>query len=696
MGSPKRSPKRSPPRRALHERSESQKNTILSPTSHLSESSDERIYSSNPFPSQPSHFLSPRGGQGLVYEDEEDDVSYHYPTSGTSAKPKFIASPKADSLVKKGKRPARSVNASETDLPVIPPLFSTTSSTARPSQATTSKYSLDSEGNLDVGFGKPTEKVRKTSSAKPHAEEESTTIDSEEPPSVTLASQSSLASLASSASSDTLKGRVHKDRNSSRTSVSYSAFPPAVRRPGSARASSATVQPLKPVAKRSVTGESPLSASPSRPQSEGQRSISVPSAPSHTDLQAAIKNEPRLQYPVVRAPSASGSWANTSIAVPQRASRMESRGAPQWITHLSTISSDSERMSAKDRISGNGSSMVVEQGSERSVNYVLRPPPLRTREIPPASTIRMVEESDEYVDEYDDSVSSLQYPPLRQQTSGFLSITSQDSRRNSFGGTQTRPSSRGSVFTSNIPAWARYIPQQPHIQAKTSSGTRQTTNAVERTYYSRGNWSRGHLASSNGAPGSSTEGTDSRTQSLARSMSPSMDGFSLSIFRPRNRPHNPPTRDQEMEIRPVTAEESVIVRGPPRGRISIPLWSPRLQHDKRSTARQSVWKAPSLDEKYEGKFFSRRNTQVLMFCLGFLLPFAWIIAACLPLPPHPTTGSTAAGTTALPDLEEAMTRVDEARYQNARWWRNLNRIMAVLGIVILAAIIALAIVAARA
>lgn len=39
------------------------------------------------------------------------------------------------------------------------------------------------------------------------------------------------------------------------------------------------------------------------------------------------------------------------------------------------------------------------------------------------------------------------------------------------------------------------------------------------------------------------------------------------------------------------------------------------------------------------------------------------------------------------DLEKAIISVDEARYENARWWRNINRIMSVLGLLVIGAIV---------
>ena len=39
------------------------------------------------------------------------------------------------------------------------------------------------------------------------------------------------------------------------------------------------------------------------------------------------------------------------------------------------------------------------------------------------------------------------------------------------------------------------------------------------------------------------------------------------------------------------------------------------------------------------------------------------------------------------DLEKTLCMIDEARYENARWWRNLNRLMCIVGALIIAAIV---------
>ena len=39
------------------------------------------------------------------------------------------------------------------------------------------------------------------------------------------------------------------------------------------------------------------------------------------------------------------------------------------------------------------------------------------------------------------------------------------------------------------------------------------------------------------------------------------------------------------------------------------------------------------------------------------------------------------------DLERYLGPVDDARYENARWWRNINRVMCLVGLILIAAIV---------
>ncbi|OOQ91419.1 hypothetical protein PEBR_00587 [Penicillium brasilianum] len=124
-------------------------------------------------------------------------------------------------------------------------------------------------------------------------------------------------------------------------------------------------------------------------------------------------------------------------------------------------------------------------------------------------------------------------------------------------------------------------------------------------------------------------------------------------------------------------------------------WSPHLYADRRGIPHStSAWTAPSLDSTNE-PVFGRRNIQVYSFCLGFIFPLAWIIASFLPLPPMPKL------TPEMVDvsdddvemaLESQLIALQRRRHENARWWRNLNRWMISLAVVIIVIIIALAVI----
>ena len=120
-----------------------------------------------------------------------------------------------------------------------------------------------------------------------------------------------------------------------------------------------------------------------------------------------------------------------------------------------------------------------------------------------------------------------------------------------------------------------------------------------------------------------------------------------------------------------------------------------------------MFRAPSLDEHAEGKGLNKRSVQIWLFALGFVVPIAWWIASFLPLPEKPDFAETPPGSppeverqrrqsqVARRDLEKELGPTDLMRYENARWWRNLNRVMSVVGGVIIALVVALAVVATR-
>ncbi|KIW18183.1 hypothetical protein PV08_02471 [Exophiala spinifera] len=195
--------------------------------------------------------------------------------------------------------------------------------------------------------------------------------------------------------------------------------------------------------------------------------------------------------------------------------------------------------------------------------------------------------------------------------------------------------------------------------------------------------------------------------------------------------------------------QSVIHHPSPVHHRSSRRWSgsPHLHHDYRlntgSTASRgfgfpfnshSRWTAPSVITTRSAGFMPRanlRSTQVACFALGFVVPLAWFVAAFLPLPRRPSSyadlekaayanaiSHAARGSErtsrqlymppeeALSDWEQldvlARLRTErqlagaaELKFQNARWWRNLNRWMCAVGVVVCVLVIVLAVLGTR-
>ncbi len=468
--SPKQSPRQSPKRRALHERSESDTNALSSPSLRLVDRSDAQIYASTPFPSQPSHILSP--SQGFVFDDGEHNVSdlgfpYHATAKPLSSAPRPLQIPK-----KRGNNVARPGIASEIESPIGSSQASP-SAVEKPSSRFPAKSKSPSEHVWS--FKRATEELGDTNLRySRHDLKGQDTGSTQSPPvkfdpphalsSFDALSNMSSTSLTSSASSDAPKGKRSKRR-----SASYTAFPPPVPTPSSKRNASTSSALLTPIPQKST--DSLSSGGTSRPSSQGRRSSSIPSVPSLVDLRTAEVAEAKLQYPIVRAPSASGAWAATTITIPKRPQRIAERAVPrsrEWSTQLSTVSSGSERTSQantegrssggyghirEERMPSISSSLLMEHASSEDVTAY--PPPLfsQARREANSTTIRMVSDADER----NDSVADLHSPMLRPRASGFLSISSAESRLPTRNNSSTRPSSRGSFLVHGIPAWARYV-----------------------------------------------------------------------------------------------------------------------------------------------------------------------------------------------------------------------------------------------
>ncbi|KAI5803253.1 hypothetical protein EDC01DRAFT_502259 [Geopyxis carbonaria] len=109
-----------------------------------------------------------------------------------------------------------------------------------------------------------------------------------------------------------------------------------------------------------------------------------------------------------------------------------------------------------------------------------------------------------------------------------------------------------------------------------------------------------------------------------------------------------------------------------------------------------AWSLPHLDHRPFARVY-RLDRQIILFCLGFILPLCWFIAAFLPLPEHLNIAPYQ-----LEDPESAFSaqcitrsaRMEfERQYENARWWRRINRTLSILGVLVIMAIVILVLIA---
>jgi len=332
-----------------------------------------------------------------------------------------------------------------------------------------------------------------------------------------------------------------------------------------------------------------------------------------------------IQLPILKhKPKGLSSWAESSNAHPPRSHMNEH--PHQWSSQLSTVLSESDggtdrgsRSWSDDigrRSSGFpstpsrhsrqmlsiSSSLAQEESASRSRSDSIEPPAaVFTRSGQrhlSSSSIRIVGDQDEHGDGITD-MQDLRLRPSRTRLSSFFSVTSSDNGRTNTM-RSTTSSRANSLLANSIPTWARL-------------------------YYGSGE--RQYL----GAPGSSTEGSESRSSSF-RSGSPNTDHFPLSIYSPRRRPREidphaggHSTRDSlEITPAPQLGSDGRLINDPYSRRFRTwsmsSIWSPHLRLDRRAT-RRSVWEPPSVNWSTEGGWFGRRNIQIVMFIMGFIFPF---------------------------------------------------------------------------
>ncbi|MCJ1400386.1 hypothetical protein MMC11_003591 [Xylographa trunciseda] len=698
--------RRSPKRRALHERSDSHANEVTAPTLRVVGDSDAKIYASTPFPTTESQILSPRGRKVF-----DHDVSVSPPSQPTAATLQAPRTPNPISRPEHGQLQTFAHNGSDSELSQ-PATDSPSSNFSKeppqtfesPSNIGVDRLDMDGDHVHDERASDEIVQLPSVYGSRGGRDRNLTSIPNT-PSTDHRASLRAIASVASQLSLDSTESSDTVVRRSIRGPPprgSYALFP-GQSRPGSSRSARSFSTPprllepevdVRPVSLSPVSSTSPTS--PVSPLSSSSPDFPVPPqpvhrSPTHAKPNTAIgQSPPTLQYPVIRGPTASGSFAGSSQRIPRRPVGMsEHSTGEQRNSHLSTIHSEGteERRSGSDetrrqRITSISSSLAVD-GSPVSSYYPPVPQPTvfaGSRDVT-NSTIRVVNEEG-------DDISDLPTPILRGQTSSFFNLPSAErgqSRSSLHSMNRTGAGSRGSFLRDSIPAWARYFHRHGNRQSAQTNYGEANTDSNKRIYYAQ--------EGRNLRPVTASEPAESRPPTHD-----SQSSFPYGIFRSRTRPREINTgssNHDSMAIMPVPNPEVVVeLHGSPRRKIS-PSWSPHLWHDRRSAAnRRTIFIAPSLDEAAEGQAFTRRNVQIWLFILGFIFAPAWIIAAFLPLPPNPqlTPPASPDEPNVAHDIEKALGPFDQARYENARYWRIMNRFMSVVGILIIVAVVVLAVV----
>ncbi|PHH51379.1 hypothetical protein CFIMG_003293RA [Ceratocystis fimbriata CBS 114723] len=268
----------------------------------------------------------------------------------------------------------------------------------------------------------------------------------------------------------------------------------------------------------------------------------------------------------------------------------------------------------------------------------------------------------QHVDEHGDGLgelNTLQSRPSRTRLGSIFSNMSSDR------GLHSSSSSRGNsnLSPSSIPTWARLY---------YGSGERRFLSPTSE-------WSE----AGDSRPGS--------RQSSVAGQRPSSSGEPIEATQTRN------THVRRFSIRAQIRKQTSSI------------WSPHLRQDRRTIMNRysSMWDPPSVAWSSGSGVLGRRNIQVVSFILGFIFPFAWMIAAFLPLPQSASSikvmeeGRNRSGdiSSINEPIVPSQPQFDESHHlrmlEAARWWRRLNRYMSVVGILVIGAVIALIVIGVR-
>ncbi|KAL4926496.1 putative serine-rich protein [Aspergillus undulatus] len=690
-----RSTNSSPRRRALHERTSSQTNEGSPPASvravsdKYPEQEERHVYTATPYPTKPEQVLPPRPGKGhdfipdsRFHVDEGPSTStgtYSTDISGTAESSLIdhsIADWDISSTFDAANTPPQlwedDPSSSKTSFPDSE-LLEHERSGARQGSGSAATYS-DEESTLPQN--PPTIKTVPPDSASRQASSSGNSPVSTTSPNIVPIGPPSSPNCVSLDTSSLNFVRIGPSSNQDSASRSNSvsslnSLGTVIRYADAAPWTHGSSSEFGPSRSQSFRSSPPYQP-PSMGSNSTRRSVrshsrsatsSSGSGPRPEIQQAILENGVFIQYPTIRAPSSSGSRVDSA----QNSSSGDNLNQPtgdyssgRHRSHLSTVPS---QWSAESD-SGFASPMG---GNSRTMSLEPSPPPAAlTRQRLTSSSVWMVNESED--DEFLDSVASL--PP--RPTNPGVPLSNSSSSRSSSVRSNQRPGTSSSFVANILPTWARM-----YYTAEEEAGN-STLALVEE----------------NNRPASALPPT-SNSNVIQR--------FASVVSRARASTLETQTTS-EKEKQPASdlrdprshwvkqPEPSVTRSGSSLHRLRHS-WSPHLFPDRRVVApKSSVWRAPSLDSRTE-PILGRRNIQVWSFCLGFICPLTWLIASFLPLPPKPEMMMEEnRGPELEVTLKARLYDLERRRHLNARWWRNLNRWMNPLGLVIVAIIITLAVV----
>ncbi|KAL4776179.1 hypothetical protein BDW60DRAFT_107758 [Aspergillus nidulans var. acristatus] len=691
-----RSSNPSPQRRALHERTPSQTNECSPPVSvravsdRYPEQEERDVYSTTPYPTKPEQILPPRPGKGHEFVPDSRFHIEEGPSTSTETYSTDISGIADSSLINRsiadwdlsstfdaGNTPPQlwedDPSSSKTSFPDSE-LLNHERTGVRQNDASIAAYS-DEEPTLPQSAPTiktvPPDSVSRQPSGSVIVSSSNTSpniipIGPPSSPNYVSLDTSSLNFVRIGASSNPDSGSRSNSvssLNSLGTVIRYADAAPwthgSSSELGPSRSQSFRSSPPHQVSSRESNSTRPSVRARSHSRSVTSSSGSAP----RSDIrQAVVDSGMFIQYPIIRAPSSSGSRVeNASNSAGSEDNIHEPAvdySSDQFRSHLSTVTS---RWSAEE----NSGFASPSNSNSRTVSQELSlPPAALTRQRLTSSSVWMVNESED--DEFLDSVASL---PPRPTNPGVPNSQSSSSRSSSVRSNQ-RPGTSSSFITSALPTWAKFY----YTVAEDAGNS--TLALVEE--------------SSRPAPARPPTSNSSYIQRIASVVTRARTSTNASRGSVKQQPmadlRDPRShwaKDSEVSVSRTTSTLHRLRHS----------WSPHLFPDRRVVApKTSIWRAPSLDSRTE-PILGRRNIQVWSFCLGFICPLTWLIASFLPLPRKP---EMIMEENQGPDLEATLKMrlydLERRRYLNARWWRNLNRWMNPLGLVIIAIVITLAVV----